>query len=103
MTDSAPEQAAVPYRPLPVAIVPGLQVCVMPDGSPGIITGIWQDVALGNVCPAPTLLPIDVTENDRRNASATVLRELLALQQVAELTPDQTTTLEGLVNLLCEV
>ena len=33
------------------------------------------DVALGNVCPAEPLLPADVAENDRRNASAAVLGE----------------------------
>jgi hypothetical protein len=69
------------------------------DGIPGAIVGItqayciyrlfeseslivasWQEIALGNVCPADPLLPADVTENDRRNAQAALLRELLALQ-----------------------
>ena len=60
----------------------------------------WRDVAIGPVCPAEPLLPTDVTENDRRNASATVLRELLALKQFG-LTPAQTTVHDELIAYLC--
>ena len=121
MTDTSSEQASSHHHPLHVAIVPGMPVCVMTDGSPGTVAGItqafciyridgtdslavanWRDIAVGNICPAPTLLPTDITENDRRNASATVLRELIGLEHVAELTPGQSTTLKELVRLLCD-
>ena len=121
MTDDSPDQVAANFKPLPVAIVPGIPVCLMTDGSPGTIAGItqafciyridgtdslavanWREVALGGICPAPTLLPTDVVENDHRNASATVLRELLGLEHVGPLTPGQGGTLEELVRLLCD-
>ena len=87
-------------RPLPVTITPGMPVVEIDDGMPGVVAGItqayciyrlperealivapWPDIALGNICPADPLLPTDVTDNDRRNGQAAVLRELLALQQ----------------------
>jgi hypothetical protein len=93
----------------------------MSDGTPGHIAGIsqafciyrlvdaetlcvanWRDIAIGNICPAPSLLPATVSENDGRNGSATVLRELLALHQVAPLTSAQKATLEELVCFLCD-
>jgi hypothetical protein len=55
----------------------------------------WRDVVLGNLCPADALLPADVTESDRRNAQAAVLREMLALRQFG-LTTVQTTVLDEL-------
>ena len=94
-----------------------MPVCELGEGMPGIVVGIteayciyrldatetlcvrrWREIGLGYICPAPTL---SVSENDRRNASATLLRELLALEQVAALTTAQQTTLRELTNLLC--
>jgi hypothetical protein len=60
----------------------------------------WRDIALGNVCPAEPLLPTDVAENDRRNASAAVLQELLALEQFG-LTATQSAAFSELVAELC--
>ena len=107
------------HRPLAVTIVPGMSVVDMASDGAGTIVGItqafciyrlaetdsllvanWRDVALGNVCPAEPLLPPDVTENDRKNGSATVLRELLALKQFG-LTPTQTTAHDELIAYLC--
>ena len=95
-------------HPVQVAMSPGMPVCEIGDGTPGRITGItqafclyrlgdgdtlcvanWRDIAVGNTCPAPTLLPASVRENDLRNASATVLRELLSLQHLGPLTPSR--------------
>ena len=109
------------HRPLQVAVAQGMPVCEMGDGTPGSIVGImeafciyrlhdietlcvanWRDIALSNICPASTLLATDVNENDRRNASATLLRELLGLQRVATLTTAQQATLKELVELLCD-
>lgn len=116
-----PSQRKPKYRPLQVAVAAGMTVCEMGDGTPGNIVGIteafciyrlddietlcvvnWRDIALSNICPASTLLTTDVDENDRRNASATLLRELLGLQRVATLTPAQQATLKELVALLCD-
>ena len=65
-----------------------------------LLVANWRDVALGNVCPADPLLSSDVTENDRQNASATLLRELLALKQFG-LTPTQTAAHDELIAYLC--
>ncbi len=108
------------HRQLQVAVAVGMPVCELGDGMPGIVVGIteayciyridatetlcvrrWREIGLGNICPAPTLLPTDVNVNDRHNASATLLRELLALEHVASLTTAQQTTLCELTNLLC--
>jgi hypothetical protein len=105
--------------PLPVAIVPGMRVVEVTDATVGTIVGCteafgiyrtsephalavarWCELALLDVCPAAPLLPADVIENDRRNASATVLRELLALEQFG-LTAAQTAALRELVAQLC--
>ena len=120
MIESGVHQPEPPGRPLPVTIVRGMLVHEACDGTAGIVVGItqayciyrvassdqlcvanWRDVALGNVCPADPLLPTDVTENDRRNASATVLGELLSLQQFCPLTPAQAATLDELIAFLC--
>jgi hypothetical protein len=69
-------------------------------GNGALAVANWRDVALGNVCPAELLLPAHVAENDQQNASATVLRELLALEQFG-LTAAQTATLDELVAILC--
>jgi hypothetical protein len=61
----------------------------------------WPEIALSNICPAAPLLPTNVTENDRRNAGAGVLRELLALQQFG-LTTAQQEALDELVAELCD-
>lgn len=106
-------------RPLPITIVPGMRVVDMTGEVSGTIVGFtqafciykieslddlsvanWRDVALGPVCPAEPLLPTDVTDNDRRNASATVLRELLALKQFG-LSPTQTAVHDELIDYLC--
>jgi hypothetical protein len=62
----------------------------------------WRDLALANICPAAPLLPNNVKENDHRNASATVLQELLALGRVGSLTPEQRAVVEGLLGYLCD-
>jgi hypothetical protein len=62
----------------------------------------WRDLALGNICPASPLLPIDVKENDHRNASATVLRELLALGRISDLTPQQRAVVDGILGYLTD-
>ena len=115
-----PSHADPPVRrkPLPVTITPGMLVVDINDGIPGTIVGItqayciyrlpetetlvvaaWRDLALGNVCPADPLLPANVTESDRCNAQATVLRELLALQQFG-LSAEQSTVLNELISKL---
>jgi hypothetical protein len=73
-----------------------------PADSDALCVARWRDMALGNVCPAHPLLPAAIDENDRRNAAATVLRELLALQQFAELTPAQSAALDELRKLLSD-
>lgn len=102
-------------HPLPVTIVTGMPVFDITDCPAGTIAAItqsycvyrlaqsetvcvarWRDIALGNVCPAAPLLSADVTANDRRNAQATLLAELLQLQRVAALTAVQTSALEEL-------
>ena len=116
MTDTSSYQP----RPLPVTIVPGRHVFDVSDCPSGTVAGItqayclyrladtetenetlcvaaWRDIALGNICPAGLLLPADVTENDRRNASATALRELLQLKQFGQLTPAQKAALDELM------
>ena len=108
------------HRPLPITIVPGMQVVDMSNDATGTIVGFtegfcifriegidsmsvadWNDVALGPVCPAGPLLPTDIAEMDRRNAGATVLRELLGLKQFG-LTPTQTAAYDELVKYLCD-
>ncbi|MEO8493891.1 MAG: hypothetical protein ABI614_02395 [Planctomycetota bacterium] len=119
MTILSPHQTPK-HRPLQVAVVRGMTVCEVGDGTRSSIVGIteafciyrlhdietlcvtrWREIALSNICPASVLLPTDVDENDRRNASATLLRELLGLERVATLTPTQQTTREELLELLC--
>ena len=60
-----------------------------------------RNVALGNVCPAAPLLPADITVNDRRNAQAVMLREMLALEPFG-LTDGQRAVLAELVAELTE-
>ena len=69
------------------------------DGSDTLAVANWRDVAVGPVCPAAPLLPAGVEENDRRNASATVIRELLALKQFG-LSERQTTAYDELTQYL---
>ena len=115
-----PSNGVPKHHPLQVAIMPGMPVCEMAHGVPGNIVGItqafcvyrladtetlcvsnWRDIALGNVCPAPSLLSPDVTENDQRNASAALLRELLGLEHVATLTSAQQAAMDELIEFLC--
>jgi len=116
----SPHDSRLPRpRPLPVTITPGMPVVGIDDNPPATIAGItqeyclyrhahsgmlavarWGEVALGHLCPAPPLLPADVTQRDRGNAQAAVLRELLNLRQ-SELTPQQQKVLEALVAELC--
>ncbi len=105
--------------PLPVTIVADMTVVPIDDALTGIIRGItetyciyqlpgserhcvaaWPELALAHVCPAPQLLPADVTEADRQNASAAVLRELLLLEQFG-LSTTQKTAKDELLNRLC--
>src|SRR5690349_17550195 len=116
MTDQAPFDQSAIRRPLPVTIVPGMSaydVTGVPSGevlgitqqyciyrlaeTGGLCVANWRELALGNVCPADPLLSRDVTKNDKLNASATVLRELLGLQQLTELTAAQKAALDELV------
>ena len=118
---TTPPSNSVPkHHLLQVAIMPGMPVCEMAHGVPGNIVGITQafcvyrladtetlcvsncrDIALGNVCPAPSLLSPDVTENDQLNASAALLRELLELEHVATLTSAQQAAMDELIEFLC--
>ena len=41
----------------------------------------WRDLAVAGLCPSPQLLPSAVEENDRRDANAVLLRELLNVEQ----------------------
>ena len=98
--NSDPDPRSSRRRALPVTITAGMPMVEIADAVPATIVGItqeycihqiaesdtlavshWRDVALGNVCPAEPLLSADVTERDRDNARASLLRELLALQQ----------------------
>lgn len=116
-----PDEEYLPFqrRALPVTITTDMPVVEVADGVPGRIVGItpaycvyrfaetgalavaaWHEVALGNICPADPLLPLDVEGKDRQNASAALLRELLALRQFG-LTPVQQASLDELVDALC--
>ena len=105
--------------PLPVTIVAGMTVVPIDDAPVGTIRGItqahciyqlngsericvaaWPELALANVCPAPQLLPADVTQADRQNAGAAVLRELLLLEQFG-LSPAQQAAKDELLMQLC--
>ena len=118
-TDDFDSPSERPRHPLPITIVPGMRAVDMSCDGTGTIVGFtqafciyridatdglsvanWRDVAVGPVCPAEPLLPADVTENDRRNTCATLLRELLALQQF-DLTPKQTAAYHELIESLC--
>ena len=70
------------------------------DETAALAVARWRDMALINICPAAPLLPADVAEIDRQNASAAVLRDLLALHQFG-LTATQTVALSELVAQLC--
>jgi len=106
------------HAPLPITIAPGMSVvditsdpagtlvaftgayCIYRlDGSESLAVASWRDIAVGPVCPAAPLLSASVTENDRHNASATVLRELLALKQFG-LTECQATSHDELIRYL---
>ena len=77
--------------------------CIFRLTAPDMITvAPWSEVALGNVCPSHALLPSDVQVNDRLNASATVLRELLKLRQASRLTDLQSNACQELLAELCE-
>ncbi len=103
---------------LPIAIVPGMQIVRLEDNPVGRIEGVtsaycvfslgetvwvdrWRNLALSGVSPAPPLLPNSVTENDRLDANARVLRELALLKSLGELTLAQQTTLNELILMLC--
>jgi hypothetical protein len=107
-------------QPLPVTITPGMRVVDASDMDTGTILGItqaycvyrtsddcdlqvaaWRDMAVANICPAHPLLSDQVAENDRRNASATVLRELLALERLGPLRKEQQTVRDELMAFLC--
>jgi hypothetical protein len=118
-TFSVPDPPPARRRPLPVTITHGMPVVEIDDAMPATIVGItsayciyciaetgtlsvapWRNMALGNICPADALLPDDVTECDRGNAQATVLRELLTLRPFG-LTASQAAVLDELVAQLC--
>ncbi len=120
MTRSPADEPEPPRRTLQVPIVRGMPVHEICDGTEGTVVGVtqaycvyrmkdgqflcvtrWQDLALGHVCPAEPLLPTDVPENDRRNAAATVLRELLFLERLGPLTPAQASVRDELTAYLC--
>lgn len=120
MTDLQTQPPARAHRPIPVPIVPGMTVHETCDGTAGTVAGItqaycvyrtrdgdqlsvanWRDLTLGNICPAESLLGDDVADQDRRNGSATVLRELLLLERLGPLTPAQAAVRDELVADLC--
>lgn len=117
---SPPSRSGPSWPPLPVTIVPGQSIFDLAQEVPGVVVGLteayclywagetdrlavtrWRDIALANICPAPQLLPLEVTTRDHHNASATVLRELLGLRQVSSLTAHQQAAFDELVALLC--
>lgn len=120
MTGSQCEQTGPARRPLQVPVVQGMPVHEVCDGTAGTIVGItqaycvyrlaegrqlcvapWRELALANVCPAEPLLPTDVSANDRRNANAALLRELLYVARLGSLTPAQQAVMDELVADLC--
>jgi hypothetical protein len=105
--------------PLPVTIVPGMPICEIWSGTLATVVAFteayciyraegaselsvapWREVALANVCPADPLLPRDLTEIDRDNARAALLRELLAAKPFG-LTETQAAALAELTTMLC--
>lgn len=105
-------------RPLPIALAPGLKVVSLDNQPTGKILGItqgyciysfggsvcvdrWEDLALARVCPAASLLPMGVADNDHLNAEACVLRELSLLASFGDLTSTQAATLGELMQALC--
>ena len=76
--------------------------CVFrPSDGDQLQVAAWRDLALANVCPAEPLLSADVRENDHLNACATVLRELLALEQLGPLNKEQQAVRDELIAFLC--
>ena len=81
------------------AIGPGMRVANWKHHSTGRVIGVcmdyciyrlendhmcvdnWRDLAVAGLRPGPQVLPTDVTENDKRNASAILLKELLYAEQ----------------------
>jgi hypothetical protein len=97
--------SVIPIDDVPVSTIVGVtqSYCVhqLADAS-HLLVSSWRDLALANICPADPLLPNDVRENDHRNASATVLRELLALERIGSLTSDQQATRDSLIGYLID-
>ena len=123
MSNERPNRSgnAQPTRPklLPITITRGMPVVNWSDNSAGTIAGItetfciyhldgsnglwvaaWRELAVGNLCPAAPLLSDDLEEIDRRNASATLLRELIGMDEFG-LTAHQTATRDELIAYLC--
>lgn len=120
--NSPPAAAAPSWPPFPIPIVHHQLVYDLAEETPGTVVGIteayciyraqyseqlavarWNSIALANLCPAAQLLPRDVAVRDHHNASAALLRELIALRQVSLLTPHQQAVFNELVELLCPV
>ena len=89
--------SADPQQPTPLVIVPGTLVVDRKHELAGTVIAVapafcvlqvedalcvspWRDVAVGNVAPAPEMLPGEIAEHDRLNGHARVLRELEALK-----------------------
>ena len=106
-------------RPAPVTVAPGMSVVDISDAHAGVIVGItqayclyrlphtnrlrvsrWRELALANIRPADPWLADDAAGNGHRNASAAVLRELLALEQAGPLTPHQEAVCDELLGYL---
>lgn len=113
------QHVAMRRAPLPVAIVVGMPVTQVNGEPDGTIVGLtqsyciyelrrtsslavarWSEVAVGNVCPLNSVLPADTSENDRRNWSAALLRELLGLRPFG-LTASQNAVHDELIEYLC--
>ena len=116
---NTPALSAGASRALPVTITRGMFVVDHKNAGVGFVAGFtesfciyrisglgtlavaeWKDIALGDIRPADPLLPMDVAERDRRNWSATVLREMIGLKQF-EFTEPQDQTFQELVGYLC--
>ena len=81
------------------AVVPGMRVANWTHHPTGHVVGVcqnycvyrlenghlcvanWRDLAIAGLHPAPQVLPADVEGNDKRNASAVLLKELLYAEQ----------------------
>lgn len=105
--------------PLPIVVTRGMRVYETWTGTIAEVVGFtqmyclyktagatevsvapWSEVALANICPADAVLPRDMTEIDRANARAALLREFLVARAYG-LSAAQETALLELESALC--